>query len=342
MIKKMSKMTLKYLEGLIYCALLLVSVMICISGNMYIKMIPVAFISGLIGQMMFGKKAMTSIFSCIVAIILLQVKIPGMLVQNITTTVVITVLSLIGELCGFSFKKLIHLLKLKTTKRREKEKLKHYIICTITLIIAIVLNGIVNGNPISYYRCKKNLNSYLAKEYASTSRFKIFSSRYSLENKPKFTFYTKDVLSNNDIGKFTVYLDDRLSIKDDYKAKVLNDKIRDISKEIENLEFNENVTVSIGLSENDEVSLNISKKIQEVNDENVNLFSNEVVDVINKIRTIKNYEVIRQMEIVLECVENEQNSLATYVYMDGYNDMMQRNEDASEYIKRALYVEYIY
>ena len=341
--KKISEFALKNIEGFIYCFVLLVSVMLCISGNTFVKMIPIAFISGAIGQMMFGKKAMTSIFSCIVSIVLLQVRNPGLLLQNITATVVITVLSLVGELCGFALKKLIHLLKLKSTKRREKEKIKNYIICCTTIVIGIIINSLINGNMVSYIRCRNNLKKYLSQEYSSTSRFKIFSSRYSLDNKAKYTFYAKDVLNNNEFGKFVVYLDDRQTIQDDYKGKVLNEKINEITNYIDKIEKNENIFVTVGLNEIDELTLNISKKVQEVNEDSISTFSEEIVDFIDKVKDSNYFEDIKQTKIIVECLSNEKNNLATYIYMDGYNDMRKRNElEPSDYIKRALNIEYIY
>lgn len=339
----MSKNALKFIEGFIYCIMLLISVMLCISGNTFIKMIPITFISGAIGQMMFGKKAMTSIFSCIIAIVLLQVKVPGAIAQNITTTVVLTVISLVGELCGFSLKKLIHLFKLKTTKRREKEKIKNYIICCVTIIIGMLINSLVNGNVISYIRCKSNLNNYLAYEYSSTSRFKVFSSKYSLGVKANYTFYTKDVLNNNEVGKFVVYLDDRQTIQDNYQEKILNGKIKEITSYIDKIEKNDNIFVSLGINEMDEITLNISKKVQEINEESIATFSEEIVDFIDKAKNVKNFDSIEQIKIIVESMSNEKDNLATYVYMDGYNEMKQKNEESpSDYIKRALNIEYIY
>ena len=340
---KSKKVALKYLEGFVYCFLLLVSVMLCISGNTYIKMIPIAFISGLIGQIMFGKKAMTSMFSCIIAIVLSQLKTPALLNQNIISTVVITVLSLVGELCGYGLKKLVHLLKLKSSKRREKEKIKNYILCSVTIIIGIVINSIVNGNPISYIRCKNNLKNYLATQYSSGSRFEIFSVRYSLSERAKYTFYTEDVSNNNEIGKFVVFLDDTQIIQDDYKEKVLTSKIQEITKYLKELDLNENIVVSVGIDETEELTLNIFKKVDEITQQNVDDFSKEIVDLVDKARVAKYFEEIKQMKIVLECLQNQKDNLATYIYMDGYNEMKQKNEEnAVDYIKRALNIEYIY
>ena len=343
MSKKISKIALKYLEGFIYCFVLIVSVLLCTSGNTFIKMIPIAFLSGAVGQIMFGKKAMTSIFSCIISIVLLQVRTPGTLVQNITSTVVITVLSLVGELCGYSLKKLIHLIKLKSTKRREKEKLKNYIICCTTIIIGVIINSLVNGNLISYIRCKDNLKQYLYAEYSSTSRFKIFSARYSLEDKAKYTFFTRDVLNNNEVGKFVVYLDDRKTVQDDYKQKVIDTKIREMTSYIQNIEKSEGINIQLGMNETDNLTLDITKTVNEVNEESINLFAQEIVNIIDKVSDVKGFEEVEQMRIVLECNENEKENLASYIYMNGYNEMQQKNEENPvDYIKKALNIEYIY
>ncbi len=341
--KKKSNLALKYVEGIIYCVMLLISVMLSISGNTYIKMIPIAFLSGIIGQVLLGKKAMTSIFTCLLSITLLQVKSPAMLKENIIMTVVIVVLSLVGEICGYSLKKLAHLLKLKNTKRREKERLKHYLLCTITCIIAIFLNSIINGNIISYFRCKNNLRKYFSTEYSSGSRFKIFSSRYSIDNKAKYTFYTKDTLSNEEIGKFIVYLDDTQTIQDEYKSKILNKMINNISNSIESIDKIPSTSITVTYENTQDITLNFIKSVEQISEECVDEYSKQIAEYIQKVKDTKYFENIKQIKIVLECKENSKNSLATFIYMEGYNEMLEQGqEEEHNYIKRALNIEYLY
>ena len=83
--------------------------------------------------------------------------------------------------------------------------------------------------------------------------------------------------------------------------------------------------------------------MQEVNEDSISTFSEEIVDFIDKVKDSNYFEDIKQTKIIVECLSNEKNNLATYIYMDGYNDMRKRNElEPSDYIKRALNIEYIY
>ena len=61
--KKKNNVWKKYLEAIIGCIILVFGVLMCISGGLYIKMLPIAFITGIIGYFVFDKKLMTSFFA---------------------------------------------------------------------------------------------------------------------------------------------------------------------------------------------------------------------------------------------------------------------------------------
>ena len=76
----------RYSEAILYIILLIVAVSLCITNNMYITMIPIAFLVGMIGQIIFGKRVMTSLFIGILSVILLQMKTPANIILNLINT----------------------------------------------------------------------------------------------------------------------------------------------------------------------------------------------------------------------------------------------------------------
>ena len=67
-LKKKFNLVRVYIEAIIYILTLILAISLCLTDNIYITMIPIAFITGGIGQIVFGKKIMTSFFSGIISL----------------------------------------------------------------------------------------------------------------------------------------------------------------------------------------------------------------------------------------------------------------------------------
>ena len=61
---------------------------------------------------------------------------------------------------------------------------------------------------------------------------------------------------------------------------------------------------------------------------------------MEKIKDISNYTNIKQLKIILNSKVNDKDSLASYIYMTSYEDVINSGEDVVEYITNALNIEY--
>ena len=68
-LKKKDNILFKYLEAILGCVLLVISIYWCIYGNIFFKMLPIACIVGILGQIVFNRKFMATIFTFIISII---------------------------------------------------------------------------------------------------------------------------------------------------------------------------------------------------------------------------------------------------------------------------------
>lgn len=309
----------------------------CMSGNLFIKMLPIAFIVGIVGYFIFDKKAMTSFFTILLAIVLLQIRIPSQIFSNIIISMQIGVSCLLGEICGLYIKKLIYVFKLKSNKSRRKEKFKYILVCLVTLAMALEINSITNGNYISYAMAKNNLQNYFIEEYSSGSRFRIISSKYV---NSKYVFYTQDTLNNNEVGNFIVYLDKNQGIHDEYKQQVLNQVSNDIEDKIANLP-KEGMEIKVLYDDMNVLTINFSKQVEKVDKVAVEEYAKQLAEYISAAKQITEFNKIEQIKIVLESKNNSKENLASYIYMDGYEQMLTNaKEEPYQYIVKALNIEY--
>lgn len=343
--KKKNSLIRKYVEAIVYSIFLILSVYLCLVDNIYITMIPISFIIGIIGQILFGKKIMTSIFSAIIAIILLQMKAPALILDNSLITLKIFSLTVLGEIFGWSIKRFYRLSKKRRniTRKIRNEKIKCGSISLISFIVAIVFSSILNGNYFTFFSSRDSLKNYFINEYNSGSRFKVISANYIFSfNNPRYIFYAQDTLSNNVTGKFTVYLKDKDNIQDDYQEKVgdrvsriLNDNISQIYSD------NEYINVFVSNSDTNMLTINFTKRIDSISKQEIEIYSKEVVNYIDTLKDITDFDKIEQIKLTLESLQYSQNSLSAYVFMSGYNNMLKSgNEEPFEYIMRALNFEY--
>lgn len=337
--KKRDNILLKYVEAIVYCILLVIGINLCVSGNIYVKMVPIVCIVGILGQIVFNRKFMTTAFTFIISIVLLQIKMPSQLLYNLLISLQISVCCLFGEICGYYVKKLHYLLK-KKRKNNKKQKIKYLAIAFISLLSSIGINIFFNGDYISYFSARKSLMNYFSSEYSSSSRFKIFSSDYVYGSNPRYIFYTNDTINNNNVGSFIVYLKDKNNVQDEYKQQILNNISRKLNSNLEHIQTN-NLDVEISYDDTHTLTINFFKCVNNVDRASIEEYAKEIVAYLDEALKVENFSLIEQMRVVLESNSNSKDNLSSYIYMNGYKDMVENGLEAPyEYIVRALNIEY--
>ena len=157
-------------------------------------------------------------------------------------------------------------------------------------------------------------------------------------------------MKNNEDGNnynFTVYLNKELDIQDGYK-EYLNSKEKleleeDFIKFLESKEFKiDNIEISINSIFNDEFELEISKQIENIDDNEIINYSKEVVKYIEKLEEYPKNNNITQLSLKLKSTKDSKQNLESNVYLEGYRKNKELNvEEDYKYIQRALKIEYI-
>lgn len=339
--KKKNNEIKKYIEAVIYSIVLVLLVLLMLSDNLYLNMIPIGFIIGVLGQITLGKRVMTSFFTCILSILILQMRNPQILSNNIISVLKIAVVVLIGEAFGWSFKRVYRLYKnrKRVTKKIKRERIVCFTISLISLISGIVLSSIFYGNYIQYFRAKNSLKIYLIQEYKSSSRFNIVSSKYICEVNPRYVFNVEDTRNGN-FGKFSVYTNDIENIQDEYLIQSKKLKIKTINEKIKHLNT-EDITLIASVDNVNLVNITISKYVDSIDKSVIENYAKEIVEYINQIKDIDENNEVDKIKIILESKNNKADSISSYIFLDGYNSMLEeKNIEAYEYILKALNIEY--
>ncbi len=339
--KKRNNEIKKYIEAVLYSVVLILLVILMLSDNLYIKMIPIGISIGVLGQITLGKRAMTSFFSCILSILILQMRNPKILHDNIGSAIKITILVLIGELFGWSIKRIYRLYKnrKRVTKKIKRERMICSAISVISLIVGIALSSTFYGNYLDYFKARKSLKSYFLEEYKSSSRFNIISSRYICSLNPSYVFNVEDTKEGKS-GKFSVYINDINNIQDEYLIQSKNIKVKSINDKIKSLNT-DNTTLVASIDNVNLVNIIISKSVDNIEKKVIEDYAKEIVDYINQIQIIDQNNEIDKIKIILESKNNKTDSISSYIFLDGYNTMLQEREiEAYEYILKALNIEY--
>lgn len=328
-----------YAEGVLYIVALILAMYLCLADNLYITMVPIAFIIGFLGQIIFGKRVMTTFFCTIITLLLKQVRTPSTLWENIITTLKIAVLVLLGEGAAWAFKRFFRLAqkKKRVSKKIKIEKIKCFSIFAVILCFGVVLSGIFNGNYISHTKAKNSLKNYFIKNYNSGSRFRLITSKY---DNFVYTFYTQDTMNKNAVGKFNVYSNMDYEVHDSYEEQIKDKLARDINTSIDELNLDKSISIYAENNNSNEITLSFTKTIDYINKAEIEVYAGQIKEALEKIRGINNYTNVKQLKIILNSRVNDKESLASYIYMTSYEDVINSSGDVIEYITNALNIEY--
>ncbi len=333
---------LKYLEAIVYSIVLMIGIYFGIFGSTIVKMIPIALIIGIAGNLTLRKKYMTAFFCGILAIILLQIKTPSNMIGNILNTAVVVLSSLLGEIIAMQSIKIYKLFKLKKNKKKVKEKVISIGVTVALLILALGLNGVVNGDYISYFKAKNSLKNFLMTEYNSKTRFKILYGKYQISSSPRYTFYTLDTVKNNELGKFVIYTKDLNEVQDEYEEILLRKEVENINANLSNIDRDENTIIMADFDNANTLTINITKTIPYITNEEAESFARDTSNQINEIISSDKINLVEQFCITLNSYENEKDNISSYIFVSGYKDMLKNGEVAPyEYIMHALNFELI-
>ena len=335
-VKFLSKNTILYIEAIVYILAIIVGVIACNLGPIYIKMLPILFVLGFIGRIIFDRPVVTTVFGFITALCITKLTNNLNFIDNLFVSLCNGINIALGELFGEFFLKSKKLYD-KKKKLTNKNVLLTYIITAIILIVSLAVHIYTSGNYISYFKAKNSLDNYLNENYKE-QEFKIVECKYNFYKTNSYTFEmrnsTKGINSN-----FIVLSKNDYAVYDEYKflsGSKNNTKINeDFNKYIKNIKTD--LDFKIGYLNSGDIKLIISKNVEIVDDSRVKEFVSEVNEFVLKLLEVNNYLKIKKIELNLVDNFNNENSIIS----DFDVEEIKRSNNKYEYILNSLTVEFI-
>lgn len=343
---KTLKRVLEFTEAFIYIICIIVVIFANFYAPIYVQMIPLLFILGIVGKIVYDRPITTTVFGMLVAICAVYTTGVKNILQILLISGCMAIYIALGEVCGVVLKKSYLFFK-KKSKRLTKKAIFFYFVLVITFSVSLVVYNYTNSNFFELNKVKQRLYSYFSENYTNKN-FEIVDINYNYLGEKSFSFKVKEK-SNERVYEFIVSKDEKFDIVDGYikhekanKEKNANEKLIRFFRENTLNEKYKDIEVGIKLNEVDNFELEIIKEEENITDENTLEFAKKVAFVLNDIKEFEYFKEFEQIIISLRSKENSNKNLTSYLYIERYlnNNFLDITKDY-EYIKKALDVEYI-
>ncbi len=338
-----TKKTKLYIEGIIYILSIILVILINNSAPLYVKMIPLLIILGIIGVRLFNRPVVTTVFGIVTAMCITKISGINNIYQILFNSFGDGILIALGEFIGYYGYISYRYMKMKKNFK-SKKAIKIYVLTIILLFLAIIAQNYLNGNYYTYVKCKKNLQNYLINNYEDYNNFEIINSNYTFFNKMQYIFKVKNNVRNI-TSNFYIYLNDINIINDEYKNIVLDKENTELMSELVNYINNNNYKfdfdIGIKYLDNDNISIEIYKDVDILDDIKKQELTSNIVYFINSIKQFKKYNKIEEISISINCLNNQKLSINCFI---DFNDFINNtNYDQilmKKYIDEALNEEF--
>lgn len=334
--KFLSKNALQYIEAVVYILAIIVAIFACNCGPIYIKMLPILFVLGFVGRIIFDRPVITTVFGIVTAVCIIKITSNLEFLDNFFLSMCDGLNIALGELFGEYF--------LKSKKFYDKKKnLKSkgvfftYSVAVVVFFISIGVHFYTNGNYISYFRAKNSLYDYLENTY-SGQNFKIVNCKYTFYKTKSYTFEVKNITKNINTN-FIVLKNNDYAVYDEYKFKTqsknnteLNTKFNEYIKNLDT-----NLDLKIGYLDSGKIKLIISKNVENVDKTSIEKFALEVNELAMHLKNFKDDLNIDYVEISLIDKLQSSNSLVSDFTVKDIEDQ----NNIYEYILNSLDLEFI-
>lgn len=333
--KIFSKNVIKYIEAIFYVLAIVIGIFVCYAGPIYIKMLPILFVLGFVGRIIFDRPIVTTIFGIITAICIIRVTSNIEIRDSIFFSLCDGLNIALGELCGEYFirsKKIF-----KKSKIKNKIKIPIYCLTIFLFILSIGVHMYLNGNYISYFNAKNALVNYLDDEYKD-EKFKEIKCIYNFYKNKRYTFVMKNETSNIS-SNFIAIKTKEWVVFDEYKIKFQSQNNTKLNKELEEFFKNEdfNLDYKIAYLDNGNLKILLSRNVVNIDEENINTFVNDVTKYIKMLENFRQYSHISNIEITLINKKDNSKNLISNILPEE----IEKIGDLNSYIKNSFEIEYI-
>ena len=334
--KFFTKKTIGYIEAIIYILAIIVAIFACYEGSIYIKMLPLLFVLGFIGRIIFDRPVITTLFGIVASVCIIQITSNLSMNDNLLLSLFNGLNIALGELFGEYYLKSKKLIK-KKKKLKHKGVILTYSITIIVFIVSVAVHLYTSGDYISYLKARSSLREYI-KEVYPDNIFKIIDAKYTFYKAKSYTFEVRNI-SKNVNTNFIVLRNNDYSVYDEYKFNVQSQNTTKLNESFDAYikEINTNLNFKIGYLDSGEAKLLISKEVDSVDNINQDVFISEVTEFITNLKKFNENSKIKYVEIYLKDKSNNANSVINDCLLkDIYN-----SNDIHEYILNSLTVEFI-
>ena len=341
-----SKIIIEYVEAIIYIICIIVVIFANLYGSIYIQMIPLLFILGIVGKIIYNRPISTTIFGMLVAICALYTTGVTNIYENLLLSFCMAIYIALGEICGFAIEKSYKYIKDKK-ERFKKKSIISYGILVVTLLVTLAIYNYTNSNVFEYKNVEQRLQTYFNENYPDKN-FKITNVKYNFIGEKTFNFDVRKMPETR-IYKFIVSKSDKYEIEDGYlkyeksnREKTTNEKLIKYLKDNKLQDKYKDMKLKLKLNETDNLEFEITKEVEKVDEDSVLEFSKRVASVISDVKKFEYFRKLEQIRISLKNVKNVNETLTSYLYIDRYlnNDNLSIEKDYS-YIQKSLNEEYI-
>lgn len=334
--KKFNKNTIRYVEAIVYILAIIVAIFACNCGPIYIKMLPILFVLGFVGRIIFDRPVITTIFGIVTAVCIIKITSNISLFDNFFISLCDGLNIALGELFGEYFLKSKKLFD-KKKKLKTKGVFFTYLITSIVFVISIGVHIYTNGNYISYIKARVSLYNYLSDTYFEQN-FSIVNCKYTFYKTKSYNFEVKNTTKNINTN-FIVLKNNDYAVYDEYKFRTqsknntkLNSKFNEYIKSLDT-----NLELKVGYLDSGKIKVLISKKVENVDKNSVNEFALEVNKIIVYLKDFEEYSKINNVEISLIDKKQNSNSLVSdFILKD-----IENQNNIYEYILNSLDLEFI-
>ncbi len=334
----------RLLEKIVYVFLIVLMIFSSVYGPIYIRFIPLLFLLGIIGRVVFKRQVITTVFGATVALCINLLKTPNDIIYVFFISFMMAFYIALGELLGNFILKLYENFH---TEKSRKVTFGYSVAILLNIIVALGLHNITNGDIFRYQKAQEDLKEYLLSTYQEEGKFKEVSANFYLYPNAKFVFYEKEVNSNR-VYKFSVYEGNESIIIDEYKVMYQQEKIQNMNMELnkciiesEDSSKYDHLDIKVVMIDDQNLGLEIGKNVTELNEENLETFAKEVVEYLEQISNCEAYKAIDEIRLCLKNKNQKEEKVSSILYMEEYQTML---EDKTllpyKYILKSLNIEY--
>lgn len=307
-----------YIEAICYGILVIVTVFASYYGPIYIKMLPLVFILGIVGRIVFDRPVVTSLFGLSISLCIFEIIGNSELKYNFIYSMYNFFCIILGEIAGAC----IHNIYTSKNKKLTKKLAQNISLIALTTFLGLFLNKYLNGDYIGYIKARNLLYDYARENYPlKGENMKIVKSNYVYGTLNYYSFTVKNLVSNNDkIYNIGVYSNNK--VVDGYYDTSIISMTSSLRQKF-NFKYGhineENLKLDVYYQDlGNNIVLSIEKNVDKIDEKSIEEFALEIDDILQEVKSFDEFEKIYKVNAV---IKNKLNAAISDIYKEEFFDI---------------------